>query len=111
MKGILLHLFSISFLLLFTKLASGQSVYRFSPLQKNVLIDEVVEFSSPSPAISSTLPPAILALNFHINDQNEAGGILLKFNERTECTQSILLTVKDGNIQLKDQIQDRKSVV
>lgn len=105
MKRFLLHLFSISFLLLVTKLASGQSVYRFSPLQKNVLIDEVVEFSSPSPAISSTLPPAILALNFHINDQNEAGGILLKFNERTECTQSILLKVKDGNIQLKDQIQ------
>lgn len=105
MTRFLLYHFSILFLLFFANLASGQSVYRFSPLQKNVLIDEVVEFSSPSPAISSTLPPAILAVNFHYSDLDVAGGILLKFNERTECTQSILLTVKDGNIQLKDQIQ------
>lgn len=70
-----------------------------------MLIDEVVEFSAPSPAISSTLPAAILAVNFHYNDRDEAGGLLLKLNERTECAFAIKMTSADASLLLKDQIQ------
>lgn len=105
MKNIFLCLFLNAIVMIAATSVSGQSVYRFAPIQKNMLIDEVVEFSAPSPAISSTLPAAILAVNFHYNDRDEAGGLLLKLNERTECAFAIKMTSADASLLLKDQIQ------